>query len=409
MRIVLVGGAYSDNLGDAVIADCLTRALLRRMPGAEIVPLDIAGRLGAGLSHFPQKRLVHRCLGASPEQVRRMVVLVGGSVMLRLRIEPRWRSILRDDDLVVIGGGHLLQDGDLNFPLKVRGVIRLVRRSGSPWAVYSVGVSGRWSGLGRSFFRPVFEEPGPLYCSVRDPDSKGHLLGHFPALPAEEIRVDPDPALLAETVYGPAVEPAQREFDIGICVAHPDVLRFGSAGDFQTAPTLLTDKWVRYIRELEQRGFKTALFTNGSREDDEYLQALAVRLGGQGRTTLLPRAIRPSDLASTIGRMRALIAARLHAGIIAYALNIPCLGLAWDRKLDSFYAMCRRSEWLLSFTRETVETLADRTGRLLQEPLDPAVRAQILGQCQAGVDRLADHLQRHCRASTHLSHERQPS
>jgi polysaccharide pyruvyl transferase WcaK-like protein len=90
--------------------------------------------------------------------------------------------------------------------------------------------------------------------------------------------------------------------------------------------------------------------------------------------------------------MRSVIAHRLHASIVAYALGVPSLGLRWDPKVENFYANCGREEWIADFAGMTAEDLAERADRLLDAPIDAATRADVIDACRAGSARLAAHL-----------------
>ena len=45
--------------------------------------------------------------------------------------------------------------------------------------------------------------------------------------------------------------------------------------------------------------------------------------------------------------MVAVVGHRLHANILAYRLGLPCVGLGWDRKLESFFAETDRSAYFV--------------------------------------------------------------
>jgi polysaccharide pyruvyl transferase WcaK-like protein len=389
-RVVLCGGAFSDNIGDAVISDCLAYGVSRLLPHTEIVRMDISGRLAPEDASFGPKGRVQKVLAMLPQTAGRYLILLAGSLYMKRSIEPAWRRVLAPGDAVVIGGGQLFQDEHLNFPVKMWWLGRNLRLRADRAVVYSVGVSANWSALGRRLFRGVLENPKLAYCSVRDRESKRNLLAHLPSLGAENIEVDLDPALLAGSVYR-FEQSSEKEFDVGVGVMHPHTLRV-DVRQKRATPGPVTDRWKTLIGDLLDRGLRVALFTNGAQEDEEYMEILAAELRGYPSLTVIERPDGAAGFVANIARMRSVMAHRLHASIVAYALGVPSLGLRWDPKVESFYAVCRRDEWVVDFAAMTAGELAERTRRLVDSPVDRATQASVVEQCREGIARLADGL-----------------
>ena len=390
-RVVLCGGAYSDNLGDAIIADCLAYGLSQRLPETQIVKMDISGRSGYDQAGFGPKGRAQTLLTILPKPIGRYFILLAGSLYVKRIIEPSWRGILTRRDVIIIGGGQLFQDEDLNFPLKMWWLRRNIRSQAAKVVVYSVGVSRNWSSLGRMLFRPVLHDASLAYCSVRDDASKLNLVTHLPGVKMGSIHVDPDPALLANVVYEPETNATTKEFDVGIGIMHPRTLRIDPRQTDASAPSI-TRRWRELIRALLDRNLRVALFTNGAREDEEYMERLARELHRDARLAVLERPGSPAGFVANISRASSIIAHRLHASIVAYALGIPSLGLRWDPKVESFYAMCDRDEWIVDFGTTATTELAEIAHELGKASVDAGVRASVLGQCDAGVARLASHV-----------------
>lgn len=68
------------------------------------------------------------------------------------------------------------------------------------------------------------------------------------------------------------------------------------------------------------------------------------------------------------------------------------MGLRWDPKLESFYAMCDRDEWIADFSTLSADELAVSVRRLVDTRVDPEVRGRVTDACGEGVRRLAAHL-----------------
>lgn len=93
------------------------------------------------------------------------------------------------------------------------------------------------------------------------------------------------------------------------------------------------------IQELEKRGHKWKLFTNGMVRDYRLGQELLNRLGLDQKVYLGENTANSRDLVEKISGFKAVIAARMHANIIATSLQVPSIGLVWNDKMNLFAEM----------------------------------------------------------------------
>lgn len=347
MTIHIVGVPYSDNLGDGIIADCLRAKLRRLRGGAEVQVIDLAGRHGYGDVSVRGKQGILALLNRLPTWARRLVAVPGILAVVLRRPFWGWLKALRPGDRVVIGGGQLLQDQDLNFPLKILLFGIAARVKGCRVGIFSVGVSREWSTPGRLMFQAAFRLMKLRHAAVRDPGSQESLHRHgvVGRLP---VNLALDPGLFAAETYQAVVGTAKG---VGVNLADPRELRHQNR--FMSAQTDIygqhIETWGKVIRELVDQGTQVILFTNGAREDEAYLADLIARLNlrqGEG-VTVLPRPKTPEMLVGHIKGLDFLMAHRLHANIVAYSLGVPSLGLGWDDKLEAFYRVSGQSKFFL--------------------------------------------------------------
>lgn len=389
-RVVLCGGAYSDNIGDGIIADCLEHGLRQHLPHMHTIKMDISGRLDSGDGGFGRKAGAQRLLKLIPRSAGRYLILVAGSLYVKRVIEPNWHRVILRNDTVVVGGGQLFQDEHLNFPVKLWSLGQTLRQTDCHTLVYSVGVDRNWSPLGRRLFRSMFRNAEPIYCSVRDDASKRNLLAHIPCIAATSVHVDPDPALLASLVYGIS-RSSNSAFDVGIGIMDPWTLRVDVRQKDADA-TSVARRWSLLIPALLNANLSVALFTNGAREDEAFLRRLYCDIGPHPRLVVLNRPVTTAAYVANLARMHCVIAHRLHASIVAYALGIPNLGLRWDPKVESFYSLCKRDEWVFDFASRPTAELVEKVQDLLRASVDAAVRTAVITECEAGLQRLAAQL-----------------
>ena len=152
--------------------------------------------------------------------------------------------------------------------------------------------------------------------------------------------------------------------------------------------TQLISVWQGIIRSLAQRGQAFELFTNGS--PDDYIAALKLAELTEDAFAIhcpvAPRPLRPIELAWRISNYSALIAARLHASIIATSYLMPVVGLSWDKKVEAFYEAIGRPKLSL----DLVETKPEEVMAALQEAsafeLDSACLDSFRASAMSGIE-----------------------
>lgn len=395
MKIVLFNVKYSPNLGDGVIAECL-EAALRAQTGAEVLSLDLAGRTTYGAARHAARGAAIRLLRHLPPQIRRTLVRARLERSLERRSE-HWRRALAGADLAVIGGGNLFQDADLNFPLKIAAALDAARACGVPVAVHAAGVAPGWSEDALALFGRI-RGNDLRHVALRDEVSAEGwraFLGDAGPRPL----VCRDPGLLAADIARPR-RPGQPgtagKGRIGLGVAHPAILGYHATG---AVAGLRPGDGGAFYRELAlaliTRGERVTLFNNGAVEDaafqDTLLQdrALAIAVA-TGDLAAAKAPGNPADLATLIGGFRGIVAHRLHAGIVAYGLGIPHVGLAWDVKVESFFRSVERAPYLVTDGADAPGDVAALVLRACAEGIDPVRRRRIVDETRADIAVLAD-------------------
>jgi polysaccharide pyruvyl transferase WcaK-like protein len=386
MRILLFNVKYSANLGDGLLTECLERELAIHDGVASVRSVDLATRTQYGLVN-PHRRHILALLEHLPSLVRRAATQFILRRLARTRLSQLCREGLREADVAVVGGGNLLADADLNFPIKVHCALRETAARAKPVAIFGVGVSANWSETGRKLFTEGLSASRLAHIAVRDTRSKtiwDEYLTPVGLPPAELCR---DPGLLS-AIHFPAAPRRQR---IGLCLTDPLALRYhGGTSDDATLSAWL----VAIGAGLVEAGHRLTLFTNGSPEDRAYLDKLAPRIKSAcgDAVEIEPPFERPVDLARLISSCTAIIAHRMHACIAAYAYGIPAIGLSWDPKLDSFFASVRRSEYLLDPATVDTGSLVPLVERAIAAGIDAGFHDQVVEEARADVRRLYDRL-----------------
>ena len=391
MRVLIFNVKYSPNLGDGVLAECLEHNLRQCGPDIEIETIDLAGRTAYGASTTRRRAL--SILRLLPPGLRRRTVALVLARRLK-RLKPEWEARLEQADAVIIGGGNLFQDDDLNFPLKVGTVLDLVRSAGKPLAVFAVGVTGQWSTRAERLFRRLLQ-CRLVHVSVRDHGARENWITHFGS--GSDVEVCPDPGLLARDLLADDPLPCAGSQPIGVCVTHPLVLSRHAGIADALIPLTTEEEYRQLVHHLIKARRRVLLFTNGADEDRHFLERVLddpvckIHVA-EGTLSAAPHPGMPQELAETISQTAAVIAHRLHASIIAYALAIPAVGLGWDRKVEKFFELVGRDSFFLQGRSVTPQQIAALAIRAAEDGIDMAEHTKNRRSAKFAVARLAEQL-----------------
>ncbi|MEO1525177.1 MAG: polysaccharide pyruvyl transferase family protein [Planctomycetota bacterium] len=370
-KVAVCGVRYSPNLGDGVISDCLGWMIEHCVPNAEVCNLDLAGRTEFGEETISQRRLKLRLLLALPRMLQDIVVRQILGRKLQRDLKPHWRETLAGCSAALIGGGQLLSDSDLNFPLKIEGLVDVLQANNIPAVVYACGVT-QSGGAGTKIFAESLASSTIRSVYVRDEKSLA-AAGEF-GIGSAQLAFDP--ALHVAEAYARDL-PAEADFDVGVSFTDPVNMKYSSGRDLPFAENLdaiMND----VVQSLSKEGQRIALLTNGATEDEQFLDHCIHRfqLTGLPGVERLDRPILPSQLVHSIGRCRKVVAHRLHTNIIAFGLRIPSVGLEWSQKVPHFFELAGRTAFLVAKDELTAARVLDQVAALT----DDSARADRLAE-----------------------------
>lgn len=384
LQVCHFGLRFSPNVGDGIISECLEHGLRTIEPDLRFRPVDISGRTAFGERTVPARRLVMSALDRLPQAVRHVVVRGRLDALLR-RVGPSWDNAAKAADVVVVGGGQILADRDLNFPKKIARVFEATARSGSPVAIHAAGAASDWSREGEKLFS-TWRTARLVHVSFRDAASLSVWRERFADGDGPDACISRDPGLLAQACYGMRAADPDAPYGLGIC--DPGVLRYHGTGD--DVPGVKT--FAETAQAIASRGRSVLLFCNGAMEDRRALDATFEATRGSAHAHAITRAEpprTPADLAGIVESVRAVAAHRLHACIVAYAAKRPVVGLAWDPKLDAFLDSIGAPAPIHGLS--PVE-IADSLQEAVRNGVDATAHANAVAEAQDGIAVMLDAL-----------------
>lgn len=390
MKIAILNAKYSPNLGDGAIAECMEAYLRRSIRGSRVFSLNIGGPDSYGGSNSMMPSEVSKIFVAIPDSLQRAFRYTLRPLLLRKAVFSKWKSMLRDCNALVIGGGHLFMDTQRYFPTRIALAVEAAPR-GIPLFVYSVGVSKYFSSAGQGLFVKAFNHGSFISATVRDKQSLENWHGHFPDLPAS---ITPDPALIACDAYGKQTRsgPPRTRPLIALGVSDPSDMR-SHADDPRAVTASETAFFLRTIEMLVNDNLDVMLFTNGA--DQDYLDIIIRQLSTlkdsvRKHVTVQPRALKPAELIWQICQADALVAHRLHANILSFSYGIPSVGLMWDEKVASFFAKTQRESFLIR--KSDPQLVLAKVKEALAVGVDKRVQQLVINESRAGLAELAAQL-----------------
>jgi polysaccharide pyruvyl transferase WcaK-like protein len=140
-----------------------------------------------------------------------------------------------------------------------------------------------------------------------------------------------DPAIWTDETYD--VHRDESSEVIGIGVIRPAIFE-ANKNEFSEENVYAMYEGI--ISELDKRGYKWKLFTNGFEDDYVFAGELLDKLGLDREEYLGPKIMGNKELVEQIAGFKAVIAARLHANIISTSLRVPTVALVWNEKMHFF-------------------------------------------------------------------------
>ncbi len=300
-RVTLSGYYGFDNAGDEAILGTLCRDVRACIPDAEITVL----------SRDPALTMErHDCLAVprfSPVKVMKN---------------------LRRCDMLISGGGSLLQDGtSTRSLLYYTTLIRLAQRWGKKTCLYANGIGPVRRPGNRRIVREVVERSDAV--TLRDPDSLREL--REMGVEREDIAVTADPVFTMEEPDPGKTEEILRRLGVRGEYITASVRPFRGAPDYFT-------KFAQVLDGVEERyGVSVVLVPMQPRRDEPVSWQVSDAM--MGHAHVLTGEYTPEELMGVIGGSRMILSMRLHALIFAARMAVPALGFVYDPKVESYLTL----------------------------------------------------------------------
>lgn len=306
MTCIALSGYYGfQNIGDEAILEAIITTLRRYRPEMELIVFS-----------------------ADPLHTRETYEV---EAISRTHL-PSIIRVLRRTDLLISGGGGLLQDvtGPCSIPYYL-GIMELAMLMGTRVAVYAHGVGPLHHNWSRFWVKKVLS--GVDWISVRDPASAQFLA---------ELGVNREIKITADPVY--SLEPATREEIFSFWEAHgvkksrmePLVgiaLRpYPGETEFDQRLLQIIGSGCNYLQR--EFGARLVYLPYHLEKDLPLARALASLTSAQG--IIFEQSLSSREILKLMGGLDLLVGMRLHALIFAAICGVPFVALPYDPKVNAF-------------------------------------------------------------------------
>ncbi len=298
----------------------------------------------------------------------------------RFRMDMRTvRQTLAESDLLISGGGSLLQDTtSLRSLVYYLWVVRMALRMRLPVMFYAQGMGPFRFPVSRWLVRLIASRVS--YITVRDEASAQLLKSIGVKGPPIEVTADPaftlQPAARDEidACWGAAPKPAAGKPRIGVALRS-----WGAQAVAQV------DEYAALLKVLEDRTDGAVILIPMQLPGDAEFSEAVARKAGRAFPVLSSPAS-PSALLGLIGEMDVIVAMRLHALIFAARMATPPFALAYDPKVENLMRGLDLADSMAPWTGFTPDNIAYAVRNLLDQR---AERSTALKQRAAKLESLA--------------------
>lgn len=239
------------------------------------------------------------------------------------------RQTLRESDLLLSGGGSLLQDTtSVRSLLYYLWVARVAFSVGVPVMFYAQGLGPLRRSFSRTLVRMVANRTAAI--TVRDEPSARLLASIGVNRPPIEVTADPAFALSPAT---PDCVDALLRAE-GLPTATPLLgVALRPWGGAEESPV---EAYAALLVALARRcNAQPVLLPMHAGDDVTFAEQVAERTGCPAEFPVIRHAYPPNVLLGLTGRMQAVVALRLHALIFAARVGVPPFALSYDPKVEN--------------------------------------------------------------------------
>lgn len=394
-KIVLCALPFSSNLGENLVVETTKYNIRKQLPNEdfEFVQVDLFGRRKFIRASFPTKTSEMDAfeMPIKPNFFNWIdIYAVSGAARVLKKVsrrmycaamEHRWRrnpneyrrlrayfdSVIKDADCVWFAGGGIIEYCENQYQHQIGLIVELAHFYNCPVVFGGVGLVGEADPSDPRFaaMQHALNDPVVQHIFVRD---HKETIDEVYMLDGKKVKAAADPASFCAEAFDIH---ADTSSDItGVGLIRPNAFSaYKKSVDSEGAVRF----YKELLTELDRRGIRWQLFTNGF-ESEQQLGEEILKSLGKDPSLIAERPTTPRQLIEIISGYKGIITARLHGLIAAYSLGVPGVGLSWNDKVDCFMENIGYPERTIDILRQKPSEIVDIYEKAVQENYDPEKR-----------------------------------
>jgi len=261
----------------------------------------------------------YRALAASPERLMRHLGIQGVPKMDIGSI----KTAISECDALVFPGGSIFQDvTSARSVAYYSNLVKEAKKNKKKVIMLGQGIGPLNSFLGKRMAAGAFNAADMI--AVRDPGSVSIL---------RTLGVTQTPRLTGDCAYLlPIPKADQATTNFGVAGMKTIGVSVRPWGKDKSKSVIAT--FADLVKLMSQNNYSPVMMQMDSEEDTKIIDAIAKIHGG--KVPDLKGLTNPTQFQQRVGRMEAVIAMRLHAGILAATMGVPSMMVSYDPKVTAF-------------------------------------------------------------------------
>jgi polysaccharide pyruvyl transferase WcaK-like protein len=146
--------------------------------------------------------------------------------------------------------------------------------------------------------------------------------------------------------------------------------------------------WSELYMNLLNKGYDCKLFCNGALSDFRFLEKLREYIADRYHITpdYVPRPETVEELTGILCSCKGVIVARLHASILSYAYDIPCVSLVWNHKQTMFGEQTGHEQFFITSKDFHADLIIERLIDAMAQKPDPVSKQKYCSTTQKYIE-----------------------
>ncbi|WP_158157149.1 polysaccharide pyruvyl transferase family protein [Vibrio alginolyticus] len=232
-------------------------------------------------------------------------------------------KFIQNQDVIIVGGGHLLIDNYAHFLSKIYVINKLCKKNNINLFYWCVGVSERFSPISKVLLSKAINNR-KVY--TRDSNSLIHLKYQL----GDNIKAKciADPAIFCGDFYATEI----KKNSIAIGIMDPSEMRRHSK--YEISREDFSRKYIKLLNNIPKE-YEVKVFCNGNINDFLFIEKFILPSVRRDNVNFMTRPESYNDLIEILSDCEYVFAQRLHAVLPSISLGKKVVALKWDSKLES--------------------------------------------------------------------------